>query len=39
LSHSTFSLLVNEIGDAGVSDIVEALKVNNTLNGITFYCE
>ena len=34
-----FSFLVNEIGDAGVSDIADALKVNNTLNKIDFNCE
>jgi len=33
-----FSRLDNEIGDAGVSDIAEALKVNSTLNEISFYC-
>ena len=36
---STFSLLGNKIGDAGVSDIAEALKVNNTLTEIDFCCE
>jgi len=34
-----FSFLVNEIGDAGVSYIAEALKMNNTLNKIDFYCD
>ena len=33
------SLLVNEIGDVGVSAIAEALKVNNTLNKIFFWSE
>ena len=36
---SCFSLLVNRIGDAGVSDIAEALKVNNTLIEIHFWSE
>jgi len=30
---------VNSIGDSGVSDIAEALKVNNTLNDINFWGE
>jgi len=30
---------VNQIGDAGASDIAEALKVNNTLNKIFFWSE
>ena len=34
-----FSRLDNEIGDAGVSDIAEALKVNNTLNEIICWSE
>ena len=34
-----FSLLVNEIGDDGISYISEALKVNNTLNEISFWSE
>ena len=34
-----FSLLGNKIGDAGVSYIAEALKVNNTLNRIMFWSE
>jgi len=32
-------LLGNKIGDAGVSVIAGALKVNNTLKKIDFYCE
>ena len=34
-----FSFLVNEIGDAGVSYIAEASKVNNTMNYIGVGCE
>jgi len=34
-----FLLSDNEIGDAGVSYIAKALKLNNTLYKINFYCE
>ena len=34
-----FSMLVNEIGDAGVSSIAAALKKNNSLTFIDFSCE
>ena len=29
---------MNKIGDSGVSCISEALKVNNTMNEINFFC-